>query len=138
MGTLVLALTLGILARSWLSPRIKLPYTSVVLMLGTCLHCRVPLPFIQEESGRPRQPIYVDIKQHSGLVFGFIMHTEEGITGPDIFSRSVNLWINLSPEAILTGVFALSESHAYVYILYVRGGTEAAGANAQPHRSQTK
>lgn len=57
MGTLVLALTLGILARSWLSPRIKLPYTSVVLMLGTCLHCRVPLPFIKEASGRPRQPI---------------------------------------------------------------------------------
>lgn len=34
MGTFVLALTLGILARAWLSPRIKLPYTSVVLMLG--------------------------------------------------------------------------------------------------------
>lgn len=39
----------------------------------------------------------------AGLLFGFIMHGEEGITGPDIFSRSVNLWINLSPDAILTG-----------------------------------
>lgn len=40
MGTFVLALTLGILARAWLSPRIKLPYTSVVLMLGAqCCVC---------------------------------------------------------------------------------------------------
>lgn len=35
MGTFVLALTLGILARAWLSPLIKLPYTCVVLLIGT-------------------------------------------------------------------------------------------------------
>lgn len=48
MGTFVLALTLGILARAWLSPLIKLPYTCVVLLIGTyigawmdaaCHHC---------------------------------------------------------------------------------------------------
>ncbi len=37
MGTLVLALALGILARSWLSPRIRLPYTCVVLIMGACV-----------------------------------------------------------------------------------------------------
>ena len=50
-------------------------------------------------------PIHTS-KYNTGLVFGFIMHAEEGFTGPDIFSRSVNMWINLSPEAILTGAFA--------------------------------
>lgn len=34
MFTFVLALSLGILARAWLSPRIKLPYTCVVLLMG--------------------------------------------------------------------------------------------------------
>jgi hypothetical protein len=34
MGTLVLALTLGIFARAWLSPLIRLPYTCVVLIMG--------------------------------------------------------------------------------------------------------
>lgn len=44
---------------------------------------------------------------HAGLIFGFAMHTEEGLTGPDKFTRSVNVWINLSPEAILTGAYVL-------------------------------
>jgi hypothetical protein len=41
----------------------------------------------------------------TGLLFGLVMHTEEGLTGPDLLSNSVNLWINLSPDAILTGAF---------------------------------
>lgn len=34
MGTLTLALTLGILARAWLSKYIKLPYTVSTQMVG--------------------------------------------------------------------------------------------------------
>lgn len=75
MGTFVLALTLGVLGRAWLSDLIKLPYTVVVLCFG--------------------------------LVVGFIIHTEELVTGPDIFSSSVSLWINLSPEAILTVILPI-------------------------------
>ena len=34
MGTFILALTLGILARAWLSSLIRLPYTCLVLLFG--------------------------------------------------------------------------------------------------------
>eukprot|EP00624_Nannochloropsis_granulata_P006396 evm.model.NODE_47582_length_4217_cov_9.563908.1 len=70
MGTFVLALTLGILSRAYLSSRIRLPYTCLVLI--------------------------------SGLLYGFLIYTDVRRSGPDIFSASSDLWINLSPEAILT------------------------------------
>lgn len=54
-------------------------------------------------------------QHNTGLVFGFIMHAEEGFTGPDIFSRSVNMWINLSPEAILTGAFPFRPFRLHSY-----------------------
>ena len=75
MGTFVLALTLGILSRAYLSSRIRLPYTCLVLI--------------------------------SGLLYGFLIYTEVGRTGPDMFSASSDLWINLSPEAILTVILPI-------------------------------
>jgi len=75
MGTFVLALTLGILARAYLSSVVRLPYTCLVLLFG--------------------------------LAYGFIIYTEVGITGPDLFSTSSDLWINLSPEAILTVILPI-------------------------------
>ena len=71
MGALVLALTLGIMVRSWLSPMLRVPYTVLVLIVG--------------------------------LAVGFIAYTEERTTGSDIFSRSVGVWLGISPEAILNG-----------------------------------
>ena len=38
-----------------------------------------------------------------GLGVGFIAYAEERRTGPDIFSRSVGVWLGISPEAILNG-----------------------------------
>jgi len=76
MGTFVLALTLGILARAYLSSVVRLPYTCLVLLFG--------------------------------LAYGFLIYTEVGITGSnDIFSTSSNLWINLSPEAILNVILPI-------------------------------
>jgi NhaP-type Na+/H+ or K+/H+ antiporter len=75
MGTFVLALTLGILARAYLSSIVRLPYTCLVLLFG--------------------------------LAYGFILYTEVGMTGPDLFSNSTDLWINLSPEAILTVILPI-------------------------------
>lgn len=75
MGTFVLALTLGILARAYLSSLLRLPYTCLVLLFG--------------------------------LAYGFILYTEVGVTGPDIFSVSSDLWTNLSPEAILTVILPI-------------------------------
>jgi len=75
MGTFVLALTLGILARAYLSSIVRLPYTCLVLLFG--------------------------------LAYGFILYTEVGMTGPDIFSNSTDLWINLPPEAILTVILPI-------------------------------
>lgn len=75
MGTFVLALTLGILARAYLSSVVRLPYTCLVLLFG--------------------------------LAYGFIIYTEVGITGGDIFSTSSDLWINLSPEAILNVILPI-------------------------------
>ena len=75
MGTFVLALTLGILARAYLSSVVRLPYTCLVLLFG--------------------------------LAYGFIIYTEVGITGGDIFSASSDLWINLSPEAILNVILPI-------------------------------
>ncbi|GAB5036345.1 sodium hydrogen exchanger partial [Nannochloropsis oceanica] len=70
MGTFVLALTLGIACRAWLSKWTRLPYTCLVLLLG--------------------------------LLYGFVLYTEVARTGPDLISLSADLWINISPEAILT------------------------------------
>ncbi|GAB5037945.1 sodium hydrogen exchanger partial, partial [Nannochloropsis oceanica] len=75
MGTFVLALTLGILSRAYLSSRIRLPYTCLILI--------------------------------SGLLYGFLIYTDVRRSGPDIFSASSDLWINLSPEAILTVILPI-------------------------------
>jgi NhaP-type Na+/H+ or K+/H+ antiporter len=75
MGTFVLALALGIVARACLSSFVRLPYTCLVLIFG--------------------------------LLYGFLIYTEVGITGSDIFSRSADLWINISPEAILTVILPI-------------------------------
>ncbi|EWM21970.1 salt overly sensitive 1 [Nannochloropsis gaditana] len=75
MGTFVLALALGIVARACLSSLVRLPYTCLVLIFG--------------------------------LLYGFLIYTEVGITGSDIFSRSADLWINISPEAILTVILPI-------------------------------
>jgi NhaP-type Na+/H+ or K+/H+ antiporter/CRP-like cAMP-binding protein len=37
-----------------------------------------------------------------GLLYGFLLYTEVSRTGPDLVSLSADLWINISPEAILT------------------------------------
>ena len=70
MGTFVLALTLGIACRAWLSKWTRLPYTCLVLLIG--------------------------------LLYGFVLYKEVGHTGPDIISLAADMWINISPEAILT------------------------------------
>lgn len=54
-----------------------------------------------------------------GLAVGFIAYTEERTTGADIFSRSVGVWLGISPEAILNGGWGMGWRGGWMCLIWL-------------------